>query len=98
MSPSVLLVNDGNIVDDSGKHGTDADSDSSSALLHRSLHHDPLHVVGAEGNYLHLSNGERILDASGGAAVACIGHGNVRYGCLECPLILPLIILGFKKL
>lgn len=51
---------------------------SKSAVLHRSLHHDPLRVVRAEGNYLTLSNGQRILDATGGAAVSCLGHGNAR--------------------
>ncbi|GAB7353996.1 hypothetical protein MBLNU459_g4589t1 [Dothideomycetes sp. NU459] len=49
-----------------------------SAVLHRSLHNDPLKVVGAQGNYLHLSNGQKILDATGGAAVSCLGHGNER--------------------
>ncbi|KAI1384651.1 PLP-dependent transferase [Hypoxylon trugodes] len=32
-------------------------------------------VMGGNGNYLHLSDGRQILDACGGAAVACIGHG-----------------------
>lgn len=52
---------------------------SKSAVLHRSLHHDPLRVLSAKGNYLHLSNGQKILDATGGAAVACLGHGDERY-------------------
>ncbi|EME48083.1 hypothetical protein DOTSEDRAFT_69875 [Dothistroma septosporum NZE10] len=78
MSPAVLIVDDGNVVDDNGKDGDITNGDGRSALLHRSLHHDPLHAVYAEGNYLHLSNGQRILDATGGAAVACIGHGNVQ--------------------
>lgn len=51
---------------------------STSAVLHRSLHHDPLQVVGAERNHLTLSNGQKILDATGGAAVSCLGHGNAR--------------------
>ena len=84
MSPAVLLIEDGNIVEDNGKKGTISNGVGSSALLHRSLHHHPLHVVSAEGNYLHLSNGQRIVDASGGAAVACIGHGNIRYGRVTC--------------
>jgi adenosylmethionine-8-amino-7-oxononanoate aminotransferase len=50
-----------------------------SVVLHRSLHHQPLHVTSAKGNYLHLSNGQKILDATGGAAVACLGSGNIRY-------------------
>lgn len=51
---------------------------STSAVLHRSLHHDPHRVVSAKGNHLVLSNGQRIFDATGGAAVSCLGHGNVR--------------------
>lgn len=49
-----------------------------SAVLHRSLHTDPHRVVAAKGNYLHLTNGQKILDATGGAAVSCLGHGNER--------------------
>ena len=47
-----------------------------SAVLHRDLHNKPLQVVQASGLYLTLSNGRKIIDASGGAAVSCIGHGN----------------------
>lgn len=50
-----------------------------SAVLHRSLHHKPLHVLSAKGNFLCLDNGQQILDATGGAAVSCLGHGNERY-------------------
>ena len=49
-----------------------------SAVLHRTLHSDPLRVVSAKGHHLHLSTGQRILDATGGAAVSCLGHGNAR--------------------
>jgi adenosylmethionine-8-amino-7-oxononanoate aminotransferase len=49
-----------------------------SAVLHRSLHHKPFHVVSAKGNTLYLDNGQELLDATGGAAVSCIGHGNER--------------------
>lgn len=52
--------------------------ESESAVFHRSLHCDPISVVGANGNYLHLSNGGNLLDATGGAAVSCLGHGNKR--------------------
>ena len=50
-----------------------------SSVLHRSLHHKPLQAVSAQGNYLYLSNGQKIFDATGGAAVACLGSGNERY-------------------
>lgn len=49
-----------------------------SSVLHRSLHTTPLRVVSAQGNYLTLSDGQQILDATGGAAVSCLGHGNAR--------------------
>ena len=48
----------------------------SPALLHRSLHDPPHHVVGASGINLHLEDGRTIIDACGGAAVAVLGHGN----------------------
>lgn len=82
------LVNDGNVVDGLIPSETENSHDRrrindghrcGSAVLHRSLHHEPLRVVSAQGQYLHLSNGQRIFDATGGAAVACLGHGNERY-------------------
>ena len=82
------MMNDGNVVteqlnktqhDDSSTTSESAfDEQKVSAVLHRSLHHDPLRVVSAKGHYLQLSNDQRILDATGGAAVACLGHGNER--------------------
>lgn len=35
-------------------------------------------VTGGKGNYLFLEDGRTILDAAGGAAVSCLGHGNQR--------------------
>lgn len=49
-----------------------------SAVVHRSLKVDFPRIIGGEGNYVILEDGRRIFDASGGAAVACIGHGNTR--------------------
>jgi adenosylmethionine-8-amino-7-oxononanoate aminotransferase len=46
------------------------------ALFHRSLHQRPYMVDSAKGIYLNLSDGRVVMDACGGAAVACIGHGN----------------------
>src|ERR1700744_4545870 len=46
-------------------------------LLHRSGAIPPIAVRG-EGIYLHTEDGRAIIDASGGAAVACLGHGNRR--------------------
>jgi len=51
---------------------------SSSAVLHRHLHHNFVPVLRGEGSYLVLQDGRRILDGSGGAAVVCIGHGDQR--------------------
>lgn len=44
-----------------------------SAVLHRDLHHDFLEVARGEGNHLILEDGRKVFDASGGAAVACVG-------------------------
>ncbi|KAI9711716.1 MAG: hypothetical protein M1820_001860 [Bogoriella megaspora] len=51
-------------------------SSPSSSLLHPIVHHPPPKAVSAEGSYIILEDGRRILEASGGPAVACIGHGN----------------------
>ena len=56
----------------------DISSLSKSAVLHRSLHELPAKVVKASGCHLRLDTGQQILDATGGAAVACLGHGNGR--------------------
>ena len=48
-----------------------------SRVLHRSGSIPPT-AVGGEGIYLHLADGRKIIDGSGGAAVACLGHGNRR--------------------
>ncbi|KAI9797357.1 MAG: hypothetical protein M1833_005537 [Piccolia ochrophora] len=60
------------------KSRSKASTQSPSAVLHRSIRDAPHKVIAASGNYLTLSNGQQILDATGGAAVACIGHSNVR--------------------
>lgn len=82
MSPQAI-INDGNVVvadtsKSSRQNTTATDPKHQSAVLHRSLHSDPLTVIGGQGSYLYLSNGQTILDATGGAAVACIGHGHPR--------------------
>lgn len=45
-------------------------------LLDRDLNTAPHYVMNAKGNYIQLDNGQMIFDATGGAAVACVGHGN----------------------
>lgn len=49
-----------------------------SRLIQRSLHQDPPIALRGEGIFLHDSNGRTIIDGSGGAAVACLGHGHPR--------------------
>ena len=51
---------------------------SKSAVLHRHLGTTFLPLARAEGNHLILEDGRKIFDASGGAAVGCIGWGNKR--------------------
>ncbi len=50
----------------------------SSRLVHRSLNVVPPRAVGGEGIYLIAEDGRRIIDGSGGAAVAALGHGHPR--------------------
>ena len=47
-----------------------------SNVFHRDLTIDLPSVVAVDGNYLIDNNGERYLDACGGAAVSCLGHDN----------------------
>lgn len=49
-----------------------------SPVLHRQLNWSPGKVVGGSGNFLCLEDGRKVFDASGGAAVSCLGHGNAR--------------------
>jgi adenosylmethionine-8-amino-7-oxononanoate aminotransferase len=45
-------------------------------VFHRHLHHTPPVAVSGTGVWLTDSNGKQYLDASGGAAVSCLGHGH----------------------
>ena len=49
-----------------------------SRILHRSLRTDPLLAVSGRGLMVQGAEGPPVIDASGGAAVACIGHGDPR--------------------
>ena len=46
--------------------------------MHRSVRHLPGMALRGEGVTLTLADGREIIDASGGAAAACLGHGNRR--------------------
>lgn len=49
-----------------------------SYVLHRSLNYIPPVVSQAEGIYVHDTCGKKYIDACGGAAVSCLGHGHPR--------------------
>ncbi|KRR00864.1 aspartate aminotransferase family protein [Bradyrhizobium valentinum] len=49
-----------------------------SRVLHRSLRETPPRAVGGDGVWLIAEDGRRILDASGGAALSCLGHQHPR--------------------
>ncbi|KAF7533855.1 hypothetical protein G7054_g6739 [Neopestalotiopsis clavispora] len=49
-----------------------------SAVLHRSLQHNFLRLSRGEGSKLIFEDKSEAIDASGGAAVACIGHGSKK--------------------
>ena len=49
---------------------------STTHVMHRHLHHTPPVAVGGQGVWLHDAAGRSYLDASGGAAVSCLGHGH----------------------
>jgi adenosylmethionine-8-amino-7-oxononanoate aminotransferase len=49
-----------------------------SRILHRSLAADPPLALRGEGIHLYGEDGRAIIDGSGGAAVACLGHGDAR--------------------
>ena len=45
-------------------------------VFHRHLHSTPPIATSGKGMYLTDSSGKQYLDASGGAAVSCLGHGH----------------------
>ncbi len=47
-------------------------------VLHRHSHADMPVAVGGDGPYIIDSRGNRYLDASGGAAVSCLGHNDAE--------------------
>ncbi|HJR50348.1 MAG TPA: aminotransferase class III-fold pyridoxal phosphate-dependent enzyme, partial [Gemmatimonadales bacterium] len=47
-----------------------------SVVFHRQTRDQPLVAVGGKGLYIVDAAGKRYLDASGGAAVSCLGHGH----------------------
>ena len=49
---------------------------SSTHVFHRQLQRKPPVAVSGQGVYLTDAEGKRYIDASGGAAVSCLGHGH----------------------
>ena len=49
-----------------------------SRLLQRNLREDPPLALSGEGIFIRDSNGKTVIDGSGGAAVACLGHRHPR--------------------
>jgi adenosylmethionine-8-amino-7-oxononanoate aminotransferase len=47
-----------------------------SHIIHRSLLKTPLTAARAKGIHIYDQNGKAYIDASGGAAVSCLGHGH----------------------
>jgi adenosylmethionine-8-amino-7-oxononanoate aminotransferase len=54
------------------------DMKSGTRILHRQIHNQLPTAVRGDGVYIIDSQGKRYLDASGGAAVSCLGHSNQR--------------------
>jgi len=54
------------------------DTQRPSAVLHRDLRRTPPVAMSGEGAYILDDTGKRYLDASGGAAVSCLGHNHPR--------------------
>ena len=47
-------------------------------VFHRHLRNEPRQAARGDGAYVIDRDGNRFLDASGGAAVSCLGHSDQR--------------------
>ena len=55
------------------------DASTETAYLYKRTHtFQPLTIKASSGIWLTLDNGQKILDATSGAGVSAIGHGNAR--------------------
>ena len=66
-----------------------------SAVFYRKLRHDFPLAVRAEGSWIEDENGRRWLDASGGAAVANLGHGGPLAGEIADAVAQEIRTLGY---
>ncbi|KAJ5669420.1 hypothetical protein N7462_010490 [Penicillium macrosclerotiorum] len=60
------------------KHARNDATDGNGSVLYHQLRQKPLNIVGGKGSYLLTDDGLRILDATCGAAVSCLGHSDKR--------------------
>lgn len=58
--------------------GAKVEATPESGILYAKLATQPPKAMGGKGIYIHTDDGREILDASCGAAVACLGHNNLR--------------------
>ena len=75
-SSSKVTVKDGTATFDAKPMDSTQINSAGRCLVDRSLNEPPLELVYSEENYLHLHTGQMVFDATCGAAVACLGHGN----------------------
>jgi len=54
----------------------DQERSTASRVFHRHLHQVPPKAVSASGVFIRDASGKEYIDASGGAAVSCLGHGH----------------------
>ncbi|KAF4979336.1 hypothetical protein FZEAL_4442 [Fusarium zealandicum] len=75
-------------------------SNSKNSLLYKNFHKHPAALVeSASGIYLNTSDGRSILDATSGAAVACLGYDNkeVQQAVIDQLVNVPYCHPGFYK-
>jgi adenosylmethionine-8-amino-7-oxononanoate aminotransferase len=75
MAPAILLTEEDDISTHTDHNYARAPS---SYLLNRNVKFEPLRVVGMDGKWIYLADGRKVIDASGGAGVMCIGAKEER--------------------
>ncbi|KAM3077311.1 hypothetical protein ACMFMG_006660 [Clarireedia jacksonii] len=88
----------GNGVSSCRKGGAVHDMKRTTFLLDRHLHKDFPVVVKGQGSKLYTKDGRVIFDATSGAAVSCLGHGNervIRAVCQQMTSGIPYLASGF---
>ncbi|KAF8659854.1 hypothetical protein AX16_001739 [Volvariella volvacea WC 439] len=76
MSPALANAQNPAVVDELSPQ-TKTPTRAPTSILHRTPWRPPT-AVAAEGMYIDLEDGRRVLDAVGGAAVACLGNNHPR--------------------